>query len=39
VQEHQKGQKIFGPSSWNAFGSDSEGADYRACAAYGALYK
>jgi L-fucose isomerase len=31
--------KIFRPSSWNAFGMDSEGADYRACKAYGALYK
>ncbi len=32
-------EKIFRPSSWNAFGSDPEGADYRACSAYGALYK
>lgn len=30
---------IFRPSAWNAFGSDSEGSDYRACAAYGPLYK
>lgn len=30
--------KIFRPSSWNAFGMDKEGADYRACAAYGPLY-
>ncbi len=29
---------IFRPSSWNAFGMDKEGADYRACAAYGPLY-
>lgn len=32
-------EKIFRPSSWNAFGSDPEGADYRACATYGSLYK
>jgi L-fucose isomerase len=32
-------EKIFRPSAWNAFGSDPEGADYRACAAYGPLYK
>lgn len=31
--------KIFRPSSWNAFGMDKEGQDYRACAAYGPLYK
>jgi len=30
---------IFRPASWNAFGMDKEGADYRACQAYGALYK
>ena len=32
-------EKIFRPAAWNAFGSDKEGADYRACAAYGPLYK
>ncbi len=32
-------EKIFRPAAWNAFGQDREGADYRACAAYGALYK
>jgi L-fucose isomerase len=32
-------EKIFRPSAWNAFGMDHEGADYRACAAYGPLYK
>lgn len=32
-------EKIFRPSAWNAFGSDVEGADYRACFAYGPLYK
>jgi len=31
--------KIFRPSSWNAFGMEKEGSDYRACQAYGALYK
>ena len=30
---------IFRPAVWNAFGSDKEGQDYRACAAYGALFK
>lgn len=31
--------KIFRPASWNAFGMDQEGADYRACQAYGPFYK
>ena len=31
--------EVFRPASWNAFGMDSEGQDYRACAAYGPLYK
>ena len=31
--------KIFRPSSWSAFGMDKEGSDYRACRAYGALYR
>ncbi len=30
--------KIFRPSAWSAFGMDTEGADYRACANYGPLY-
>ncbi len=30
---------IFRPSAWNAFGADKEGQDYRACAAYGPLFK
>ncbi|MDR2388907.1 MAG: L-fucose isomerase [Tannerellaceae bacterium] len=30
---------IFRPAAWNAFGADAEGADYRACATYGPLYK
>ena len=37
---HNVPQKdIFRPSVWNAFGSDKEGQDYRACAAYGPLFK
>ncbi len=32
-------EKIFRPSAWNAFGADKEGQDYRACAAYGPMYK
>jgi L-fucose isomerase len=32
-------EMIFRPSAWSAFGSDNEGADYRACTAYGPLYK
>ena len=31
--------KIFRPDVWSAFGSENEGADYRACQAYGPLYK
>ena len=31
--------KIFRPAAWNAFGMDKEGADYRACAVYGPLYR
>ncbi|MBP5211207.1 MAG: L-fucose isomerase [Bacteroidales bacterium] len=31
--------KIFRPSAWNAFGMDKEGQDYRACEAYGPMYK
>ena len=30
---------VFRPSSWNAFGMEKEGSDYRACQTYGALYK
>ena len=30
---------IYRPSAWSAFGMDKEGQDYRACAAYGPLYK
>lgn len=32
-------ENIFRPAAWNAFGMDKEGQDYRACAAYGPLYK
>jgi L-fucose isomerase len=39
VSMHNVDEKnIFRPASWNAFGMDKEGADYRACAAYGPLY-
>jgi L-fucose isomerase len=31
--------KIFRPSTWNAFGMDKEAADYRACSALGPIYK
>jgi L-fucose isomerase len=31
--------KIFRPACWNAYGMDREGQDYRACKAYGPLYK
>ena len=31
--------KIFRPAVWNAFGMDKEGADFRACQAYGAQFK
>jgi len=40
VAMHNVGDEdIFRPSAWSAFGMDAEGADYRACAAYGALYR
>ena len=32
-------EDIFRPSAWNAFGMDKEGQDFRACAAYGPMYK
>jgi len=33
-------ERIFRPSAWSAFGThDLEAADYRACAAYGPLYR
>ena len=40
VNMHNVEEKnVFRPSSWGAFGMDNEGADFRACEAYGALYK
>jgi len=30
---------VYRPSAWNAFGQDKEGQDYRACKAYGPMYK
>lgn len=32
-------EKIFRPACWNAYGMDKEGQDYRACEAYGPLYR
>lgn len=32
-------EKIFRPASWNAFGQEKEGQDFRACQAYGPMYK
>ena len=32
-------ENIFRPAAWNAYGMDKEGADYRACAVYGPMYK
>jgi L-fucose isomerase len=33
-------ERIFRPAAWGAFGAhDPQGADYRACATYGPLYK
>lgn len=34
-----KDADIFRPACWNSFGMDKEGADYRACANFGPLYK
>jgi L-fucose/D-arabinose isomerase len=31
-------QDVFRPALWTSFGTDKEGQDYRACAAYGPLY-
>jgi L-fucose isomerase len=34
------GDEVFRPAAWDRFGAlDPQGADYRACANYGALYK
>ncbi len=32
-------EDIFRPAVWNAFGMDKEGQDFRACKAYGPLYR
>ena len=32
-------EDIYRPSAWNAFGMDKEGQDYRACDAYGPMYR
>ncbi len=32
-------EDIFRPAAWNAFGMDKEGQDYRACKAYGPMYR
>lgn len=32
-------ERVFRPATWAAFGQDPEGSDYRACAAFGPLYK
>ncbi len=32
-------EDIYRPAAWNAFGMDKEGADYRACEAYGPMFK
>ena len=40
VSMHNVAEKdIYRPASWNAFGMDKEGQDYRACASYGPMYK
>ena len=31
--------KIFRPAAWSTFGMDKEGADYRACQNFGAVYR
>lgn len=32
-------EDIFRPSAWNAFGSEKEAADYKACETYGPVYR
>ncbi len=32
-------EQVYRPSSWTAFGMDLEGADFRACANFGPLYR
>lgn len=39
VSMHNVVGELFRPKDWASFGMDLEGADYRACANYGPLYK
>lgn len=40
VAMHNLEGEVFRPASWGLFGAmDAQGADYRACAAYGPLYR
>ncbi|MEP0367374.1 MAG: L-fucose isomerase [Cyclobacteriaceae bacterium] len=39
VNMHNVEGEVFRPKDWISFGMDEEGADYRACANYGPLYK
>jgi L-fucose/D-arabinose isomerase len=41
VDMHNLGSEaLFRPSAWSRFGAnEAQGADYRACAAYGPLYR
>ena len=40
VSMHNVDEKdIYRPNAWSSFGTDKEGADYRACQTYGPLYK
>lgn len=40
VSLHNVAEKdVYRPASWSAFGMDKEGQDYRACKAYGPLYR
>ncbi len=39
VSMHNVEGEPFRPAVWNAFGSDPEGQDYRACAAFGPRYR
>lgn len=32
-------EKLFRPACWNAYGMDTESQDYRACRAYGPMYR
>lgn len=32
-------EDIYRPAAWNSFGMDKEGQDFRACAAYGPMYR